>query len=445
MNLKHQPRANLGRTILLPIVSNIQQLKPNSAAITELFARYSPVVYLVQIFAALITAQAMVPPARSFPLAYTYKTPDTSRLLMASSVRQAKDGVFSIIDNLQDGPQGLSLSAKLQITSMANRRYDLIKSIDRANESLAKIRIDLQQLTERTKFDSFIQFCVAIGALVGGFAALRTYSKSSQVKRAEWLQNLYSSFFEQKTYSEMRRILDYKGEKFTELIQQLSDNTGEQHTLRESLVDYLNFFEFIASLWKVGQLDISEILMLFDYYLRCLNHNSIIREYVRIHGFEGLNSLIDEAEKRYEKKHGAPTSLLFVYGTLMSDNGQRETDLLARHASKIGTATFRGKMYLVKRPDGTLEYPGVVPSDDASDIVHGILFRLHETSELLARLDEYEECAPFSPTPHEYRREIVEVQGSSGESARAFIYIYNRSIEMLPRIKSGSFVDHQTK
>lgn len=288
-----------------------------------------------------------------------------------------------------------------------------------------------------------IQIGMFIGVLLGGAITIQTYISSVKVRRAEWLHTLYRSFYEQNTYDEMRRILDYKGSDFDILIEQLSDNSGQQHTLREKLVDYLNFFEFIASLWKIGQLETDEILMLFDYYIRCLSHNKVVRDYVRLHGFEGLNQLIEEAESQYVKNHGAGTSMLFVYGTLMSNAENSIADLLSRHASKVSSATYQGKMYLVTRPDGTLQYPSVVPSEDLNDFIHGELFRFHEPTEIFSQLDIYEECSPSCPQPHEYRREIVHVQGPSGEAVRTFIYLYNRSTVGLPLIEGGSFEAHK--
>lgn len=302
-------------------------------------------------------------------------------------------------------------------------------------------KIDTAKQT-KPAVETGIQIGMFIAALLGGAITIRTYIRSVQVRRAEWLHTLYRSFYEQHTYDEMRRILDYKGSNFDTLIEQLSDNTDQQHTLREKLVDYLNFFEFIASLWQIGQLETREILMLFDYYIRYLSHNETIRDYVRLHGFEGLNLLIEEAELQYVKKHGAGTSMLFVYGTLMSHAENEVADLLSRHASKVSSATYQGKMYLVTRPDGTLQYPSVVPSKDPKDFIHGELFRFHEPSKIFSQIDVYEECSPDCPQPHEYQREIVHVQGPSGEATRAFIYLYNRSTEGLPLIEGGAFEAH---
>ena len=130
--------------------------------------------------------------------------------------------------------------------------------------------------------------------------------------------------------------------------------------------------------------------------------------------------------------------ILFVYGTLMSHADNDVAATLARHASKIGKATFRGKMFRVSRPDGTLVYPAVIPSDDESDIVHGEIYQLSSPS-LFGLLDDYEACGPNDPEPHEYKRQIVEVKISHGTLIQAYIYIYALSTLHLEVISGGSF------
>ena len=53
----------------------------------------------------------------------------------------------------------------------------------------------------------------------------------------------------------MRRIIDYETEKLDEVQKatekSLLEGREESIVLRDELDDYLNFFEFIASLWKM--------------------------------------------------------------------------------------------------------------------------------------------------------------------------------------------------
>src|SRR3954449_8959274 len=61
---------------------------------------------------------------------------------------------------------------------------------------------------------------------------------------------------------------------------------------------------------------------------------------------------------------------LFVYGTLMRGFDHPMAKLLSASAEFCGDAHCQGRLYLVKH------YPGLVLSDDASDVVFGELFSL---------------------------------------------------------------------
>ena len=56
---------------------------------------------------------------------------------------------------------------------------------------------------------------------------------------------------------------------------------------------------------------------------------------------------------------------LFVYGTLMRGFDHPMAQLLSRSADFLGTATCRGRLYLIKH------YPGLVLSDDPAEAVFG--------------------------------------------------------------------------
>ena len=59
-------------------------------------------------------------------------------------------------------------------------------------------------------------------------------------------------------------------------------------------MDYLNFFEFVASLWKLGQLRKGEVEMMFEYYLRDLAKKPEVMRFIEKEGFERLQELIAE-------------------------------------------------------------------------------------------------------------------------------------------------------
>ena len=126
---------------------------------------------------------------------------------------------------------------------------------------------------------------------------------------------------------------------------------------------------------------------------------------------------------------------LFVYGTLKRGFDHPMAQLLSRSADFIGEARCRGRLYLVKH------YPGLVLSDDESDLVFGELFRLRQVAELLRDFDMYEACGDGFAEPTEYVRQRLAVTLDGGEAREAWTYLYNWPVERLPRIASGRFLE----
>jgi gamma-glutamylcyclotransferase (GGCT)/AIG2-like uncharacterized protein YtfP len=126
---------------------------------------------------------------------------------------------------------------------------------------------------------------------------------------------------------------------------------------------------------------------------------------------------------------------LFVYGTLMRGFDHPMARLLSANATFIGEATCRGRLYLVKH------YPGLVLSNDPTDIVLGELYRLHEPDALLREFDMYEACGEGFAAPTEYVRQLLPVTLGDGGAGEAWTYLYNWPVTNLPRIASGRFLE----
>ena len=127
------------------------------------------------------------------------------------------------------------------------------------------------------------------------------------------------------------------------------------------------------------------------------------------------------------------SDLLFVYGTLMRGFDHPMAQLLSRSADFIGEAQCRGRLYLVTH------YPGLVLSDDPTDMVFGELYRLRQPKELLREFDMYEACGEGFAEPTEYIRQMLSVALAEG-AAEAWTYVYNWPVTGLPRIASGRFL-----
>ena len=124
-------------------------------------------------------------------------------------------------------------------------------------------------------------------------------------------------------------------------------------------------------------------------------------------------------------KHGI--KYLFVYGTLMKPGANPVAARLWRHSQSAGIAWFQGRLYRVAH------YPGVVPSGDPDDKVWGQLILLRRPSAILPALDAYE------GVPDLYTREQAPVFNRDGKTVIAWIYLYNRPVARLPRVRSGDF------
>ena len=126
--------------------------------------------------------------------------------------------------------------------------------------------------------------------------------------------------------------------------------------------------------------------------------------------------------------------LLFVYGTLMRGFDHPMAQLLSRSADFLGEASCRGRLYLIKH------YPGLVLSDDPTDIVFGELYRLRQPEALLREFDMYEACGEGFAAPTEYIRQMLPVT-SEAQTAEVWTYIYNWPVSELTRIVSGRFLE----
>jgi gamma-glutamylcyclotransferase (GGCT)/AIG2-like uncharacterized protein YtfP len=125
---------------------------------------------------------------------------------------------------------------------------------------------------------------------------------------------------------------------------------------------------------------------------------------------------------------------LFVYGTLMRGIDHPMARLLSANAYYLGEATCAGRLYLVQH------YPGLVLSEDPTEVVFGELYRLHEHDALLREFDMYEACGEGFAEPTEYVRKMLPVTLGDGRAGEAWTYIYNWPVTNLPRIASGRFL-----
>jgi hypothetical protein len=156
--------------------------------------------------------------------------------------------------------------------------------------------------TYETTKDLIIPGIAVLGGLIGGAITIYIYYRNSKLRRAEWLYLLFEKFFYQSSYGEIRRLLDYGSEDDLNRLRDALKSHSEV-SIEERLVDYLNFFQFIANLRQLGQLTIDEIQMMFDYYIAQLGRYDFILGYLENQDFGvNLSQLIREVRGRRETK-----------------------------------------------------------------------------------------------------------------------------------------------
>jgi len=117
---------------------------------------------------------------------------------------------------------------------------------------------------------------------------------------------------------------------------------------------------------------------------------------------------------------------LFVYGHLR--RGRIGCDLLEleQRTEWLGEVQVQGRLYDLG------DYPGLVLGHDGT--VQGELIAFDDPA-LWAVLDAYEDCDPDDPAASEYRRIETDLLGGD----RAWTYVYNRPVESLAPIASGTW------
>ena len=103
--------------------------------------------------------------------------------------------------------------------------------------------------------------------------AIRTYRRISAIERARWRSSLDSKFYEQADLKGIREIPDSELPTSAEM-----QRLFEEQEAR--LIDYLNFFEFMAYLNACDQLSQKDARALFLYYLRAIWKHGAVRKYV---------------------------------------------------------------------------------------------------------------------------------------------------------------------
>ncbi|MCY7357467.1 MAG: gamma-glutamylcyclotransferase [Rudanella sp.] len=125
-----------------------------------------------------------------------------------------------------------------------------------------------------------------------------------------------------------------------------------------------------------------------------------------------------------------PTDFLFVYGTLMQQFANPYARQLRQQSRFVDCGHLPGQLFRVSW------FPGAVPDPTATTFIHGEIYQLHNPTEALPVLDEYEDTAVDGSGI--YIRKALSVHVGS-ESLMCWIYTYNASTANLVLIEGGRF------
>ena len=125
------------------------------------------------------------------------------------------------------------------------------------------------------------------------------------------------------------------------------------------------------------------------------------------------------------------SAYLFVYGTLLQP-GNEYARYLTSHCTLIGPAKFKGTLYDIG------QYPGAIANAFIDTYVHGSIFLMDDAASVLRVLDDYEGIGPNDPHPHEYNRQLFDVETDTGQ-LNCWVYLYNLPLDGYTQISSGDY------
>lgn len=132
------------------------------------------------------------------------------------------------------------------------------------------------------------------------------------------------------------------------------------------------------------------------------------------------------------------TDYLFVYGTLRSDSySDSYRQLIAPDFTLVSRATISGRLYAI------VDYPGLLPAEEATDLVIGEVHAFEGGDSILSTIDDFEGCANHSPKPHLYTRTREKVFLQDNTVVEAWVYFYNFPVSETMLISSGDFLDQR--
>lgn len=127
--------------------------------------------------------------------------------------------------------------------------------------------------------------------IIGTSLGLLQYRQNSKIKRAQVLTTLFEKFYENESYKKIREWIDQDSLNSVTL-EKFEDAKLNERDFEQKFSDYLNFFQLIVSLHKLGQLKKNEISFMYNYYLKNMQENPFVRAYLLKYGYTKLDNFL---------------------------------------------------------------------------------------------------------------------------------------------------------
>ena len=128
------------------------------------------------------------------------------------------------------------------------------------------------------------------------------------------------------------------------------------------------------------------------------------------------------------------TDLVFFYGTLMAGFDRRRRAGIDSRLAYVGRGSIGAALFDLGI------YPAAVPAPDGR--VWGEVYRMTDSTVVLAALDDIEGYRAGDPDRSLYTRGEAEVTLPDGSEASAWVYFYNAPLGRASRITSGDYLEH---
>jgi gamma-glutamylcyclotransferase (GGCT)/AIG2-like uncharacterized protein YtfP len=125
-------------------------------------------------------------------------------------------------------------------------------------------------------------------------------------------------------------------------------------------------------------------------------------------------------------------NLLFVYGTLLSDDNE-DAIYLKNNSTNYSKGKLKGRLYNIG------EYPGAILSNEQNNYIYGTILKINNPEKVFPVIDHYEGFGDDQPQPDEFIRVLTEIE-TEGEPVNCWIYLYNLPVTGLNQIKSGRYI-----